>query len=483
MDPNHPLNLNMNMGIGMDMNPMMFPPPNFGMASHGVDYSVDIEDTSGCSVDGGPRSSPEMTFSADNSSVYRASPLLRRKKERRGHTKSRKGCFNCKRRRIKCQETRPECGHCVKTGLTCEYPNIPQITHQPHNQIPLFSLMDMRFFQHFISASSMMCMHSSIKPWCQNVPYLSHTHEYLMHSILGLAASDLTVSDPTLAPIARGHRYKAVQALKRRLNDIKRLSGSIHEADALIAACYALAYQSLLLDDGMVEFMACVRGILIVGMQMWVKGVPPSTIQRDGYISSNSESAIRPMVSSSSAGQSVIPVPRVPAFPSISRQWIDMASTAVHNLRQLCHNHIELEYHRSISDIVAGLYVSTNHAVDAMRRHYRWWMTMPHDQFRLIANINNQTMVLLATHWIALKQILATVINKARQAQAHTSVGGTASVFSEDFGVLRWPKHLNKTVDYSHMVYNSWPAWVEDQLDRDPHFFCLDGGMTSAMAS
>lgn len=50
--------------------------------------------------------------------------------ERRGHTKSRRGCFNCKRRRIKCQETRPACGHCVKTGLKCEYPTLPQVTHQ-----------------------------------------------------------------------------------------------------------------------------------------------------------------------------------------------------------------------------------------------------------------------------------------------------------------------------------------------------------------
>ncbi|KAK0635061.1 hypothetical protein B0T17DRAFT_29195 [Bombardia bombarda] len=46
--------------------------------------------------------------------------------ERRGHTKSRRGCFHCKRRRIKCQETRPACGHCIKTGLKCEYPTMPQ---------------------------------------------------------------------------------------------------------------------------------------------------------------------------------------------------------------------------------------------------------------------------------------------------------------------------------------------------------------------
>jgi hypothetical protein len=42
---------------------------------------------------------------------------------RKGHTKSRRGCLNCKRRRIKCSEKHPECHHCIKSGLRCEYPS------------------------------------------------------------------------------------------------------------------------------------------------------------------------------------------------------------------------------------------------------------------------------------------------------------------------------------------------------------------------
>jgi hypothetical protein len=94
--------------------------------------------------------------------------------ERRGHTKSRRGCYNCKRRRIKCQETHPACGHCVKTGLKCEYPSLPQITHQPHHQIPLFSLQDMRFFQHFLTK----CYpHHPLKQesvWTHEIPCIAH---------------------------------------------------------------------------------------------------------------------------------------------------------------------------------------------------------------------------------------------------------------------------------------------------------------------
>ncbi|KXX73430.1 Sterol uptake control protein 2, partial [Madurella mycetomatis] len=93
--------------------------------------------------------------------------------ERRGHTKSRRGCFNCKRRRIKCQETRPACGHCVKTGLKCEYPTLPAIVHQPQHQIPIFTLQDMRFFQHFLLKCYPHHPIGSEDMWTHEIPCLS----------------------------------------------------------------------------------------------------------------------------------------------------------------------------------------------------------------------------------------------------------------------------------------------------------------------
>ncbi|RPA81456.1 hypothetical protein BJ508DRAFT_306494 [Ascobolus immersus RN42] len=40
---------------------------------------------------------------------------------RRTHTKSRKGCQNCKRRRVKCDEQHPQCGPCRKHEIDCDY--------------------------------------------------------------------------------------------------------------------------------------------------------------------------------------------------------------------------------------------------------------------------------------------------------------------------------------------------------------------------
>jgi hypothetical protein len=55
---------------------------------------------------------------------------------RKGHTKSRRGCYNCKRRRIKCNERHPECNHCIKAGLQCGYPaNIIRSTKESLNTV------------------------------------------------------------------------------------------------------------------------------------------------------------------------------------------------------------------------------------------------------------------------------------------------------------------------------------------------------------
>ncbi|KAJ5677008.1 uncharacterized protein N7477_002641 [Penicillium maclennaniae] len=42
-------------------------------------------------------------------------------RRRRAHTKSRRGCRNCKLRRVKCDEGSPECQKCQAFGVNCDY--------------------------------------------------------------------------------------------------------------------------------------------------------------------------------------------------------------------------------------------------------------------------------------------------------------------------------------------------------------------------
>ncbi|OTB00361.1 hypothetical protein M426DRAFT_324400 [Hypoxylon sp. CI-4A] len=50
---------------------------------------------------------------------------------RRTHKKSRAGCFNCKQRRIKCDEHKPTCNNCQRFSISCDFspksaPTVPE---------------------------------------------------------------------------------------------------------------------------------------------------------------------------------------------------------------------------------------------------------------------------------------------------------------------------------------------------------------------
>ncbi|KAJ5723538.1 hypothetical protein N7488_001573 [Penicillium malachiteum] len=56
--------------------------------------------------------------------VFRVSPPGQRKQEfhsRRAHKKSRAGCLTCKKRKVKCDEGKPECQRCNTRGIQCNY--------------------------------------------------------------------------------------------------------------------------------------------------------------------------------------------------------------------------------------------------------------------------------------------------------------------------------------------------------------------------
>ena len=53
--------------------------------------------------------------------ICRSPALIPKCTGRKGHKKSRTGCQNCKVRKIKCDERRPECRKCEVYGVECTY--------------------------------------------------------------------------------------------------------------------------------------------------------------------------------------------------------------------------------------------------------------------------------------------------------------------------------------------------------------------------
>ena len=95
-------------------------------------------------------------------------------------------------------------------------------------------------------------------------------------------------------------------------------------------------------------------------------------------------------------------------------------------------------------------------------------MLLPHALFQDLINANNQVVILLHTHWIALSQIMA-FINEQEYAVREKHPARQDNRM--DPGFIRWLKHLNARVDHEHQMFNEWPRWVDEQLDNDITFF------------
>jgi hypothetical protein len=162
-----------------------------------------------------------------------------------------------------------------------------------------------------------------------------------MHAILGLAASDLSVQkDPSLVASAMNHRLKAIKAIKKTLSDVPR-ADTFEEGNALMATCFALTFQSVLLDDGMVEYMTFIRGVIIVAIQMYIKG---AKLLFGAFLGERQQEAMQPFLEK---------------CPLIEQAWATAAVAAIENLEPLCQHPMEKQYHERILDMARQLHVSS----------------------------------------------------------------------------------------------------------------------------
>lgn len=290
-----------------------------------------------------------------------------------------------------------------------------------------------------------------------------------MHAILGMAACDLVPSDPSLMSFAMAHRVKAIKAIKKSLAEIPKNGTTFEHANALVATCFALTFQSVSFEDGMAEYMTFIRGILIVGAQMYLKGIKPVFFN---LVEQDSSAILEPIMS---------------GLPLIRTEWADAAVEAIGGLRHLCRDDVEIQYYDIIMEMASKLHTSSWEgktfstlsfldndtdwlmcsAYKAIQKHYGWWIQLPHEKFQRVIDSKNQTFTLLATHWISVKQIMATITGVEHSFREKAPSQDS----SADLGIIRWLRYLNRQVDHEHVIYNQWPLWVDDQLRKDLGFF------------
>ena len=160
--------------------------PDFVLNGQKDTHSPDSEDETQGVGNGSANDSALGTpaLSSEESSLRQANGSLtvrRKPMPRKGHKKSRRGCYSCKKRKIKCSELKPHCENCVKAGIACEYPKQPGYALLvPAPGVPLqssptsFSMNDMRFFHHFIVRAYPHLPVGADHTWTMEIPAIAH---------------------------------------------------------------------------------------------------------------------------------------------------------------------------------------------------------------------------------------------------------------------------------------------------------------------
>ncbi|KAF2819697.1 hypothetical protein CC86DRAFT_412628 [Ophiobolus disseminans] len=165
--------------------------------------------------------------------------------------RSKTGCTTCRKRKKKCDETKPFCMSCQKNNIHCEgYKPVElwksgkekaadarkQSVEVKFELPPLMegveSDLDRDLLQHFVSrASAVLSLHGdqSTNPFTRILLPMALQHEGLMHSVLCLSASHMYSVNPSEEYEDRQnfHRSKALKLLKHDLERQKAGEGGV----------------------------------------------------------------------------------------------------------------------------------------------------------------------------------------------------------------------------------------------------------------
>lgn len=159
-----------------------------------------------------------------------------------------------------------------------------------------------------------------------------------MHAILGMSASHFElVTGESISSSAMHHRLLAIKGSNEAMSTPRR-SGA--EADALLAACYLLAFQSAYMRDGLYEFFRTVRGCSLVSEQLRADKLPMSFHMSNRVHFDYMKE-------------------RLQDLPVITEELIDGARDSLGSLEQLLDLSVNKSFHRGLSGVVDAASVSS----------------------------------------------------------------------------------------------------------------------------
>ncbi|KIX03103.1 uncharacterized protein Z518_06653 [Rhinocladiella mackenziei CBS 650.93] len=369
---------------------------------------------------------------------------------RRSHKKSRGGCFSCKSRKIKCGEQKPACGSCLMKGINCVYPteqpvrksNLPLIRRNPHTSPSFpgatFSILDMRFFHHFLTIAYPHLPVDNDHVWVHDIPQFAEQHEYLMHALLSLGASHLSrLTGVDYRRESLVHRGHAIAGLNQALSRMARAYG---ESDAMLASCYALTFQASYMGDGLADFITMVRGCALTTDKIRQEHSPTAfNLQPDWHFK--------------------FMAPRLHHLPPVDPTLLEDAYAALENIRPYLTGDTEIDFHAALVDVIVSLQASPASGYIQFTGVYGVWYELCHDAFKTFLDPNNLVSQLLLAYFVGIQLLMVPLAahewpNRADVSRVRVLYGTiewAEGIFerlesSEFKAHLDWPKSIVQTV-------------------------------------
>jgi len=217
-------------------------------------------------------------------------------------------------------------------------------------------------------------------------------YDYLIHSILALAASHLNaVSNANVGEEAISHRILAVKSLNTALSVPPK---SQDERDARMAAAMALTFQSSHLQDGLLEFLTMVRGCNLIAEDELL-GQPDSAFyafRQDGHLET-----MRSRLNSSQLN-------------SVNREDLDTMASSLDQLDYLAMADFEIYFLSLLKNTISHAYDDPMATYTAFVVLYNAPSRWTHDEFQIFINPNNAVAQILLAHFIAMQAILTPIL-------------------------------------------------------------------------
>lgn len=332
-------------------------------------------------------------------------------------------------------------------GITCVYPteptvrkssNLPLIRRNPHASPSFpgatFSILDMRFFHHFLTIAYPHLPVDNDHVWVNDIPQFAEQHEYLMHALLSLGASHLgrlTGMDYRRESLI--HRGNAIAGLNKALSQTARVYG---ESDAMLASCYALTFQASYMGDGLADFITMVRGCALTTEKIRQDHSPTAfNLQPEWHFK--------------------FMAPRLQNLPPVDPLLLEDAYNGLENIRPYLTGNTEIDFHAALVDVVASLQASPASGYLQFTGVYGVWYELCHDAFKTFLDPNNLVSQLLLAYFVGVQLLMVPL---AAHEWPNRSDPSRVRVL---YGTVEWAEGIFERLEDSEWnVHLDWPRSI-----------------------